>query len=110
MSYRVEILKGALKQLKKLSPELQERIQVKIDDLATEPRPSGVKKLKGQENAYRIRVCEYRIIYDIFDIDINQCDRYYWRIEIDDRALYNSIFRHSHHARLQFESFLQHLR
>ncbi len=33
MSYKVEILKGALKQLKKLSPELQERIQVKIDYL-----------------------------------------------------------------------------
>ena len=67
MSYKVEILKGALKQLKKLSPELQERIQVKIDDLAIEPRPNGVKKLKGKENAYRIRVGEYRVIYDIFD-------------------------------------------
>ncbi|MBF2004531.1 type II toxin-antitoxin system RelE/ParE family toxin [Chlorogloeopsis fritschii PCC 9212] len=67
MSYKVEILKGALKQLKKLSPELQERIQVKIDDLAIEPRPNGVKKLKGQENAYRIRVGDYRVIYEIFD-------------------------------------------
>ncbi|MEH2064052.1 MAG: type II toxin-antitoxin system RelE/ParE family toxin [Nostoc sp.] len=67
MSYKVEILKGALKQLKKLSPELQERIQVKIDNLATEPLPNGVKKLKGKENAYRIRVGEYRVIYDIFD-------------------------------------------
>ncbi|MBN3898195.1 MAG: type II toxin-antitoxin system RelE/ParE family toxin [Nostoc sp. NOS(2021)] len=67
MSYKVEILKGALKQLKKLSPELQERIQVQIDDLAIEPRPKGVKKLKGKENAYRIRVGEYRVIYDIFD-------------------------------------------
>ncbi|MEH2123109.1 type II toxin-antitoxin system RelE family toxin [Nostoc sp.] len=67
MSYQVEILKGALKQLKKLSPELQERIQVKIDDLAIEPRPNGVKKLKGKENAYRIRLGEYRVIYDIFD-------------------------------------------
>ncbi len=67
MSYKVEILKGALKQLKKLSPELQERIQVKIDDLAIEPRTNGVKKLKGKENAYRIRVGEYRVIYDIFD-------------------------------------------
>ncbi|MEH2372087.1 type II toxin-antitoxin system RelE family toxin [Nostoc sp.] len=67
MSYKVEILKGALKQLKKFSPELQERIQVKIDDLATEPRPNGVKKLKCKENAYRIRVGEYRVIYDIFD-------------------------------------------
>ncbi|MFQ4145278.1 type II toxin-antitoxin system RelE/ParE family toxin [Chlorogloeopsis sp. ULAP02] len=67
MSYKVEILKGALKQLKKLSPELQERIQVKIDDLAIEPRPNGVKKLKCQENAYRIRVGDYRVIYEIFD-------------------------------------------
>ncbi|MEH2383950.1 MAG: type II toxin-antitoxin system RelE/ParE family toxin [Nostoc sp.] len=67
MSYKVEILKGALKQLKKLSPELQECIQLKIDDLATQPRPNGVKKLKGKENAYRIRVGEYRVIYDIFD-------------------------------------------
>jgi len=67
VSYKVEILRGALKQLKKIPSELQERIQIKIDDLATEPRPNGVKKLKGKENAYRIRVGDYRIIYDIFD-------------------------------------------
>ncbi|ODG97877.1 addiction module toxin RelE [Nostoc sp. KVJ20] len=67
MSYKVEILKGALKQLKKLSPELQKRIQVQIDDLAIEPRPNGGKKLKGKENAYRIRLGDYRVIYDIFD-------------------------------------------
>lgn len=67
MSYKVEILRGALKQLKKIPSELQERIQIKIDDLATEPRPNGVKKLKRKENAYRIRVGDYRVIYDIFD-------------------------------------------
>lgn len=67
MSYKVEILKGAFKQLKKLSTEVQERIQIKIDELATEPRPNSVKKLKGQENTYRIRVGDYRILYEIFD-------------------------------------------
>jgi mRNA interferase RelE/StbE len=67
VSYKVEILRGALKQLKKIPSELQERIQIKIDDLATEPRPNGVKKLKRKENAYRIRVGDYRVIYDIFD-------------------------------------------
>ncbi len=67
MSYKVEILKDALKQLKKIPSELRERIQVKIDDLATLPRPDGVKKLKGKENAYRIKVSDYRVIYDIFD-------------------------------------------
>ncbi|MEH2109030.1 type II toxin-antitoxin system RelE family toxin [Nostoc sp.] len=67
MSYKVEILKGVLKQLKNFSPELQERIQVKIDNLATESRQNGVLWLKGKENAYRIRVGEYRVLYDIFD-------------------------------------------
>jgi mRNA interferase RelE/StbE len=60
-------LKGALKQLKKLPSELQECIQAKIDDLAIEPRPNGVKKLKDKENTYRVRVGGYRIIYDVFD-------------------------------------------
>jgi mRNA interferase RelE/StbE len=67
VSYKVEIFKGALKQLKKLSPELRERIQLQIDDLAIEPRPNGVKKLKGKDESYRIRVGDYRVIYDIYD-------------------------------------------
>ena len=67
MSYKVEISKGASKQLKKLSSSLQERIRMKIDALATEPRPNEVKKLKNREYGYRIRVGDYRILYDIFD-------------------------------------------
>lgn len=67
MSYDIQFSKSASKQIKKLSSEVQERIQTKIDNLAIEPRPDGVKKLKGRENAYRIRVGDYRIIYDIFD-------------------------------------------
>lgn len=67
MSYKVEITKRALKQLNKLPSELQERIQSKIDELALEPRLNGVKKLKNREYAYRVRVGDYRIIYDIFD-------------------------------------------
>ncbi|MDZ8051092.1 MAG: type II toxin-antitoxin system RelE family toxin [Aulosira sp. ZfuVER01] len=42
-------------------------MQPKIDTLATEPRPSGVKKLKGEENTYRIRVDSYRVVYEIYD-------------------------------------------
>jgi mRNA interferase RelE/StbE len=67
VSYKVEISKRALKQLNKLSSELQERIQAKIDDLASEPRPNGVKKLNNRENGYRIRIGDYRILYDIYD-------------------------------------------
>ena len=67
MSYEIQISKSASKQIKKLPSEIQERIQVKVDSLAVESRPDGVKKLKGRENGYRIRVGDYRIIYDIFD-------------------------------------------
>ncbi|MDF5714369.1 MAG: type II toxin-antitoxin system RelE/ParE family toxin [Rhizonema sp. NSF051] len=56
-----------MKQFKKLSENLQERIQIKIDELATEPRPDKVKKLKDRENAYRIKVSAYRILYKIQD-------------------------------------------
>lgn len=67
MIYEVKFTKGARKMFRKISQELQDRIQPKIDELAIEPRPNGVKKLQGEENSYRIRVGDYRVIYDIFD-------------------------------------------
>jgi len=67
VTYEVKFTKVARKNLRKLSPEVQGRIQIKIDELAREPRPNGVKKLKGEDNLYRIRVGDYRIIYEIFD-------------------------------------------
>lgn len=42
------------------------RIDLLIRCLANEPRPHGVKKLSGR-NAWRIRVGNYRIIYEITD-------------------------------------------
>lgn len=67
MTYKIKFTKGARKMFSKLSQDLQDRIQPKIDDLAIEPRPNGVKKLKGEENVYRIKIGDYRIIYNIFD-------------------------------------------
>ena len=42
------------------------RINRTIDGLASNPRPSGYKKLKNRD-AYRVRVGDYRIIYEIND-------------------------------------------
>ena len=56
MSYEIKISKSASKQIKKLPSEIQERIQDKIDNLAIEPRPDGVKKLKGRENGYQLLI------------------------------------------------------
>jgi mRNA interferase RelE/StbE len=67
VTYSVDFSKVARKQFKKLPSDVQERIQNKINELAIEPRPNGVKKLQGEENSYRIRVGDYQVVYDIFD-------------------------------------------
>lgn len=67
MNYQIEFVKQAVKQFKALPTQDRERLQPKIDALATEPRPSGVVKLAGADDLYRIRVGEYRIIYSIQD-------------------------------------------
>jgi mRNA interferase RelE/StbE len=64
--YTITISKVAQKQLDKLSDKHVASILESIAALASNPRPSGVKKLKGREG-YRIRKGDYRIIYDIHD-------------------------------------------
>lgn len=66
-SYSVQIASAAWRQLMKLDEKMQSRVDDAIYGLATEPRPSGCKKLKGQQNTYRVRVGNYRILYDIED-------------------------------------------
>ncbi|MDB9316113.1 MULTISPECIES: type II toxin-antitoxin system RelE family toxin [Cyanophyceae] len=67
MTYKIEFTKGAVKELKKLPPDIRERIELKIQDLAVNPRPDGVKKLQSELSLYRIRVGDYRVIYQIQD-------------------------------------------
>ncbi|MDZ8184632.1 MAG: type II toxin-antitoxin system RelE/ParE family toxin [Nostoc sp. ChiSLP02] len=67
MSYEVKFSNSAKKQFRKLPLDVQQRIQTKINDLAIEPRPNGIKKLQGDDNSYRIRVGDYRIVYEIYD-------------------------------------------
>jgi mRNA interferase RelE/StbE len=64
--YRVEINKKAQKSLDKLSDFIVTPILTAITDLSDDPRPQGCKKLKGRKG-YRIRVGDYRVIYEIFD-------------------------------------------
>ena len=67
MTYQIEISNRAVKQLKKLSTDIRDRINEKILDLSDNPRPSGVVKLENIENKYRIRIGTYRILYEIKD-------------------------------------------
>lgn len=68
MSYSVLILRSANKSLSSLSSTVQDRLVLAITRLGSNPRPSGVKKLSGRE-AWRIRVGDYRVIYEIRDAD-----------------------------------------
>jgi mRNA interferase RelE/StbE len=64
--YRVEVLPIAAKALRGLDRPVRERIQAAIDRLAENPRPSGCKKLVNL-SAWRIRIGDYRVLYEIRD-------------------------------------------
>ena len=66
-AYVVKLEKRARRELDALGADLQRRIIAALEELAREPRPSGVKKLKGEKNAWRVRVGDYRIVYEIQD-------------------------------------------
>ena len=64
--YQIRITKTAQKQLDKLRDPIAADLINTILHLATNPRPSGCKRLKGRDG-YRIRKGDFRIIYDIYD-------------------------------------------
>lgn len=67
MAYTVKLSNRAKRDLATLSPELQTRIVTALRTLEVKPRLPGMKKLRGEENAYRLRVGDYRIIYEVHD-------------------------------------------
>jgi mRNA interferase RelE/StbE len=66
MAYQVKLKKKAIKALQNINEPYYSNIKESIYDLANNPRPFGYIKLKNRDG-YRIRVADYRIIYDIFD-------------------------------------------
>lgn len=67
MVYAVEFAPGADRGLRKLAPQIQMRLRPRIDALANNPRPPRARKLRGADELWRIRVGEYRIVYEIRD-------------------------------------------
>ncbi len=70
MTYRVEFTSAAARQVRKLPRPVRDRVLDAIEDLGDDPRPHGVKKLSGERTAWRIRIGEYRVIYDVFDSEL----------------------------------------
>ena len=69
MRYRLILPKSVQKELDRLPDEVVRRILARLAGLQTNPRPVDVKKLKGCD-AWRIRVGDYRVIYEIHDREL----------------------------------------
>jgi mRNA interferase RelE/StbE len=66
MKYQIILPKSVQKELDRLPDDVAKRILARLAGLEINPRPADVKKLKGRD-AWRIRVGDYRVIYEIHD-------------------------------------------
>jgi mRNA interferase RelE/StbE len=67
MSHRIEVKQSARKALASLPASTRQRIASAIDALSADPRPTGCRKLVGSESLYRIRVGEFRVLFEVHD-------------------------------------------
>jgi mRNA interferase RelE/StbE len=67
VTYQVELAPAAVRQIKKLPRDVQQLVVQQLEELALNPRPNGVVKLEGAESLYRVRLGDYRIVYQIQD-------------------------------------------
>ena len=65
--YSIGFARSARKELERLPGDVAARILTKLEMLTENPRRSGVIKLHGQENLWRLRVGDYRVVYSIDD-------------------------------------------
>lgn len=69
MQYSLSFSKQAFKELAKINEPYYANIKQSISNLTINPRPQGYKKLKGR-SGYRIRIGNYRVIYEIIDREL----------------------------------------
>jgi len=70
MQYSISYVPSAAKVIRKLDKPTARRLLDAIGALAIDPRPSGCIQLKGGDGELRIRVGDYRIVYDVQDDEL----------------------------------------
>ncbi len=65
--YEVRIAKRAAKSLVSLERRDQQRVRAAIELLAEDPRPPACVAMRGEDSVYRVRVGDYRIVYEVRD-------------------------------------------
>ena len=66
-TYQIEWKTSALRELKRLDRQVVPRIVTAVESLTIQPLPAGVSKLQGSQRTYRIRVGNYRVIYELYE-------------------------------------------
>lgn len=70
MPYSITYVPSAAKAIRKLERATARRLLAAIEALALDPRPAGCTQLRGGAGEFRIRVGDYRVVYDIDDEEI----------------------------------------
>ncbi|MCC4266661.1 type II toxin-antitoxin system RelE family toxin [Microbacterium schleiferi] len=62
MTYRIDVLPAAVREIRKLPPEAKRRVQAVIELLSENPRPPAATKLTARPE-WRVRTGDYRVLY-----------------------------------------------
>ena len=65
MTFAIELTKAARRDLKRFDRTEVDRVDACILSLATDPRPRGSVKIKGEQSLYRVRVGVLRVLYQV---------------------------------------------
>lgn len=65
--YAVTFARSARRELEALEGTIAARIIGRIERLAIEPRPGGARKLRGEQDLWRLRVGDYRVVFSVDD-------------------------------------------
>jgi mRNA interferase RelE/StbE len=67
MTYRIIVQPRARKAYLALDGPVRKRVGAAIDGLAADPRPPGAKALTGMTGLLRVRIGDYRVVYEVQD-------------------------------------------
>jgi mRNA interferase RelE/StbE len=70
MPHAIYFAPSADKALRTLPEAIQKRIVAAVEELGNNPRPPGCKKLKGEDDLWRIRIGDYRAVYTLRDAEL----------------------------------------
>lgn len=65
--YEIQFANSAAREFRELPEEIKSRVSAAVEALKENPRPRGFRKIRSRQGLYRIRVGQYRAVYEIDD-------------------------------------------